>query len=554
MSPGRACVQRRCRWGLLTLTTVLAATAVIGPADARHRFFRHHAAAQESYDPAYASIIVDANSGLTMQASNADSPRHPASLTKLMTLYLLFEQLQSGKLKMNTELPVSEHAASMAPSKLDLKPGESVDIGTAIRAIVTKSANDVAVVVAEAIGGNELAFAQEMTAKARALGMMHTNYHNASGLPDEAQITTARDQSILARALHDRFPQYFHYFSMQNFVYRGKTIRNHNHLLGSVPGVDGMKTGYIHESGFNIVVSVHRDNRALVAVVFGGRSAPARDVRVVSLINNNINVAAVKHTAPMVVEGWQTHIAQAPAAPKEKVEKVAAAAPAQAIQVADATPAPQAAPIAAAPPPQAQPQVQQVAAAAPLAPPVAPPLAAPGPQPGSTDPIKPLLVRTVSVQPGMMHTASLSPLPSASRTLTPPSANANPPVVTTVNTVKTTTPPPPAKPTHPTQFASASANVPVPAAAAQELAAKPRGGWMIQVGALDNETDAKQRLTTAQSKAKDQLGEASPFTEPVTKGDKTLYRARFAGLEKTQAEAACKNLKRSEIPCMLLKN
>ena len=154
-----------------------------------------------------------------------------------------------------------------------------------------------------------------------------------------------------------------------------------------------------------------------------------------------------------------------------------------------------------------------------------------------------------------MHTASLSPLPSDSRKLTPPPANANPPVVTTVTTVKTSTPPPPAKPPAPTQFASASANVPVPAAAAQEIAGKAsRGGWMIQVGALESEKEAKDRLSTAQTKAKDQLGEASPFTEPVAKGDKTLYRARFAGLEKTQAEAACKNLKRSEIPCMLLKN
>ena len=550
MSPSRACIQRCCRWGILALATTIAVTTVAEPANARFRRHRHSGGAEEKYDPAYASIIVDANSGATMQASEADSPRHPASLTKLMTLYLLFEQLQAGKLKMSTELPVSEHASSMAPSKLDLKPGESVDVATAIRAIVTKSANDVAVIVAESIGGTELGFADKMNAKARALGMMHTNYHNASGLPDDAQITTARDQSVLARALHDRFPQYFHFFSMQNFVYRGKTIRNHNHLLGSIPGVDGMKTGYIHESGFNIVVSVHRDNRALVAVVFGGRSAPARDAHVVSLINNNINVAAVKHTAPMVVEGWHTHVAQAPAAPKEQLEKVASAAPVAVASALASAPAP--APVAD--PPQqrvatAEPP-QRVVAAAPAA-----ALVPPTPSPGSTEPIRPVPVHTVSVQPGAIHTASLSPLPSDSRKLTPPPATANPPVVTTVTTVKTAAPPPPAKPPAPTQFASASANVPVPTAAAQEIAGKaPRGGWMIQVGALESEKEAKDRLLTAQTKAKDQLSEASPFTEPVAKGDKTLYRARFAGLEKTQAEAACKNLKRSEIPCMLLKN
>jgi D-alanyl-D-alanine carboxypeptidase len=511
------------------LATVLAVVTVTGPAEAR----RHRKQAEESYDPAYASIVVDANSGATMQASNADSTRHPASLTKIMTLYLLFERLQAGKIKLDSQMPVSEHAAAMAPSKLGLKSGESIDVGTAIRAIVTKSANDVAVVVAEAIGGNELEFARLMTAKAHALGMTHTNYHNASGLPDEQQITTAREQAILARAIHDRFPQYFHYFSIRTFVFRGKEMRNHNHLLGAVDGVDGMKTGYIHESGFNIIVSMHRNGRHLVAVVFGGRTASARDARVVSLLNNNVNVASTKHTAPLMVEGWQNQVAQAAAAK----EKTAAAAPAH----------------VAAP---AVPKVELVAAVA--AEPEAPSL-------GSTDPIKPVPVKTVTVQPGAMQTASLSPLPSDSRKLMPAPATANHATVTTVTTVKSAAPPAPAKPvpakvasTQPVQVASASATTPIPAAAAQDAgkdAAKPpRGGWMIQVGAFDTENEAKDRLTAAKTSAKEQLGDASPFTEPVAKGDKTLYRARFAGLEKIQAEVACKNLKRSEIPCMLLKN
>ena len=518
------------------MATVLAVLTVTGPAEARH----HHKQAAESYDPAYASIVVDANSGAVMQSSNADSQRHPASLTKLMTLYLLFERLQAGKMKLDTQMPVSEHAAAMAPSKLGLKPGESIDVGTAIRAIVTKSANDVAVVVAEAIGGNELEFAHMMTAKAHALGMTHTNYHNASGLPDEQQITTARDQAIIARAIHDRFPQYFHYFSIRTFVFRGKEMRNHNHLLGAVDGVDGMKTGYIHESGFNIIVSMHRNGRHLVAVVFGGRTASARDARVISLLNNNVNVASTKRTAPLVVEGWQNQVAQAAAAAKEKTAAVA--------------------PLAVAPthvaPPAAAPKVEPVAAMS------AEPA---GPALGSTDPIKPLLVKTVTVQPGAMQTASLSPLPSDSRRLMPAPATANPATVTTVTTVKAAAPPQPAKPAQPTQIArvgtaqpvqvaSASANTPLPAAAAQEAAKPPRGGWMIQVGAFDTEHEAKERLSAAQTNAKAQLGEASPFTEPVAKGDKTFYRARFAGLEKIQAETACKNLKRSEIPCMLLKN
>ena len=211
-------VPRGWNWGTLFLATLLAASAVVGNADAKAR--RHHRAAPaqaESYQPSYASIVVDANSGAVMQSTNADSPRHPASLTKIMTLYLLFERLEAGKIKLTTEMSVSPHAAAQAPSKLGLEPGDTIAVETAIRAIVTKSANDVAVIVAEALGGSEDEFAKLMTAKARALGMTHTTYRNASGLPDDQQITTARDMAILGRAIQDRFPQYYHYFATRDF-------------------------------------------------------------------------------------------------------------------------------------------------------------------------------------------------------------------------------------------------------------------------------------------------------------------------------------------------
>ncbi len=518
MSPGRARVQRCRRWGALALASLLAVAAVTNAADARSR----HRNQTSHYDPPYASIVVDANSDKVMAAVNADSPRHPASLTKIMTLYLLFERLEAAKIKLSTEMPVSAHAAAQAPSKLGLKPGESIDVATAIRAIVTKSANDVAVIIAEALAGSETDFAKLMTAKARALGMKHTSYQNASGLPDDHQITTARDQAILGRAIQDRFPKYFHYFSTREFVYHGKRMRNHNHLLGRIDGVDGIKTGYIHESGFNIVTSVHRGSRHIVAVVFGGRSAAARDTRVTSLIANNINVAANRRTAPPVVEGWTTAFARAeiptpPAKPRVEQEK---------------------------------PVIEQKVVSAPPLPPVPPPT------PGSTDPIRPNPVKTIMVQPGIMHTASLTPLPSASRELRPAPATANRAVVTTIATVKSEPPNLTTKPA-PTTAAKKIASAPtkVPAkAATQELAAKPRGPWMIQVGAFDVEKDAQKRLTIAKDKAKAQLGEANPFTEPVASGAKTLYRARFAGLEKAQAEIACKYLKRSDIPCMMLKN
>ena len=274
------------------------------------------------YQPAYASIVVDANSGAVMQATNADSPRHPASLTKIMTLYLLFERLEAGKIKMTTEMSVSPHAAARRPRSSGLKPGETIAVETAIRAIVTKSANDVAVIIAEALGGSEDDFARQMTAKARALGMMHTVYRNASGLPDDAA------GHHRARHGHSR-PRHPGPLSAvlspisrtRTFTFRGRTVRNHNHLLGAVDGVDGIKTGYIHDSGFNIVTSVNRNNRHIVAVVFGGHTAEARDARVRSLIDNNINIASAKRTAPPVVEGWASAAARAKDAAPESREQ-----------------------------------------------------------------------------------------------------------------------------------------------------------------------------------------------------------------------------------------
>ena len=521
-------VQRSLRWGALGLAVLMLVVATAGDADARGKRGRNKAAAPK-YEPSQSSIVVDANTGAVLQASNADSIRHPASLTKIMTLYMLFERLEAGKLKLNTELPVSAHAAAQAPSKLALKPGETIQVETAIRAIVTKSANDVAVVVGEAIGGDEPTFGRMMTAKARALGMSQTTYRNASGLPDDEQVTTARDQALLGRAIQDRFPNYYHYFATRAFAFRGKMMRNHNRLLGVVDGVDGIKTGYINASGFNIVTSVKRNKRYVVAVVFGGHTASARDARVRGLIEGHIATASVNRTAPPVAEGTAMAENKLPAKP---------------------------------PTPLRDPREETVATSA------------GGPSLGSTEPIKPIAVKTVSVAAGS-RMAALSALPSENRKLTPPPANTA--SVTTVATVKSEPPPQPPgaapgilgvlsiseiKPARGPQLAAAGDRTPVPAAKTQdpvalsaaEHAAKARGGWMIQVGAFPDEDNAKERLSTAQTKAKEQLGKADPFTEKIAKGDKSLYRARFAGLDKDQAENACKNLKRSEIPCMLLKN
>src|SRR5438876_2797235 len=295
-------VLRVCALGLATFTSAIIFTTDSADARRYRRHVRHHQEARESYSPAFSSIIVDGNSGATLSSNNPDASRHPASLTKIMTLYLLFERLDTGKMKLDTEMQVSERASDQAPTKLDLKPGQTIKVEDAIKGLVTRSANDAAVVIAEAIAGDEDDFAKLMTRKARALGMSHTTYRNASGLPDDAQVTTARDQSTLGRAIQDRFPRYYRYFSTQAFTYHGQSIRNHNHLLGDVEGVDGIKTGYTRASGFNLVTSMRRGNRHLVGVVMGGRSGGSRDATMRSLLAENLEKAATKRTVAAIAE------------------------------------------------------------------------------------------------------------------------------------------------------------------------------------------------------------------------------------------------------------
>jgi D-alanyl-D-alanine carboxypeptidase len=290
--------------GLVATLTIAAASC--DPAEARVKSKRDHSRPRAihgpNYHPPYADIVVDDKSGLVLHEVSADEPRHPASLTKIMTLYLLFEQLEAGKLGLDTELPISTRAALQNPTKLGLKANQTIKVEDAIKGLVTKSANDAAVVVAEAIGGSEEEFGKLMTMKAGALGMLGTTYVNASGLPAEAQITTARDQAVLGRAIQHRFPVYYQYFATPSFRYKGAEMRNHNNLLGQVKGVDGIKTGYTEASGYNLTSSVRRDEKHIVAVVLGGTSNGARDARMRQLIEAHILQASTQRTAPIIVE------------------------------------------------------------------------------------------------------------------------------------------------------------------------------------------------------------------------------------------------------------
>ena len=267
----------------------LAAVALIGAALAPVAEVR----AQSLYNlPKYAAIVVDATTGEVLYARRADEPRFPASITKVMTLYLVFEALATGRLAPTDQVVLSPHAANQAPSKSGLRAGESITVDQALRITAVKSANDLAVALAEKVGGTEPRFAALMTLRAQELGMTNTRFVNANGLPDSRQITTARDIAILSRAVMRDYPQYYSYFSLHSTDFHGQHITNHNRLLQKMPGVDGLKTGFTNAAGFNLAASAVRDGRRLITVVMGGSSTAARDENVEDLLNAGFDVLA----------------------------------------------------------------------------------------------------------------------------------------------------------------------------------------------------------------------------------------------------------------------
>jgi D-alanyl-D-alanine carboxypeptidase len=599
---------RVCALGLITFTTAILISSESAEAR-RYKHRRHHHVVRESYSPQFSSIIVDGNTGAVLSSNNPDGIRRPASLTKIMTLYLLFERLDAGKMKLDTEMDVSEHASEQAPTKLGLRPGQTLKVEDAIKGLVTRSANDAAVVIAEAIAGDENEFARLMTRKARALGMSKTTYRNASGLPNDEQLTTARDQATLGRAIQDRYPRYYRYFATTVFNYRGQSIRNHNRLLGNVEGIDGIKTGYTRASGFNLVSSMRRGNRHLVGVVMGGRSGGSRDATMRNLLAENLEKGATKRTVAAITErnpaDGAVDVADAETASRPaETAQFAAAEPGPAMPVtrsiAPAKPSLMAAAAAALPPPAAK--VEQ-----PQARPEPAPLTSGVIQsqamsniPGAAEPMKPVKVKTVQVKAGQIKLASAG----GSQPAAPPTTNAIPAraeVAETSNAVvakaaenkfeaakealRAAMPQQPAghgtgngvlgvlpassltqapsQPSHAQTMAFADPSPRAqPAAVQQNEAVKPavpaavvRTGWIVQVGALESESEAKQRIDLARNKASALLSKADPFTETVmSKDNRTLYRARFAGLEREQAEAVCRALKRADISCMTVRN
>src|SRR5438874_13131070 len=606
---------RVCAVGLITFTTAILISSESAEAR-RYKHRRYHHVVRESYSPQFSSIIVDGNSGAVLSSNNPDGIRRPASLTKIMTLYLLFERLDAGKMKLDTEMEVSEHASEQAPTKLGLKPGQTLKVEDAIKGLVTRSANDAAVVIAEAIAGDETEFAKLMTRKARALGMSKTTYRNASGLPNDEQLTTARDQATLGRAIQDRYPRYYRYFATAVFNYHGQSIRNHNRLLGNVEGIDGIKTGYTHASGFNLVSSMRRGNRHLIGVVLGGRSGGSRDATMRNLLAENLEKAATKRTVAAITErnpaDGTVDMAEAETAsrPAETAQfgggAVSAAEPALAAapttrSIAPAKPSLMAAAAAALPPPPAKAEQNKFE---PQAKPEPAPLTSGVIQsqsisaiPGSAEPMKPVKVKTVQVKAGPIKLAAAGPSQPAAPPITsaiparPEIAETSSAVVANAAEAKAEAAREALRAAMPQQPAGhgtgngvlgvlpASSLAQAQASQAQTLAfadpapraqpqavqqndaVKPaapavvRTGWIVQVGALESESEAKQRINLARTKANALLSKADPFTETVvSKDNRTLFRARFAGLDRDQAEAVCKTLKRADISCMTVRN
>ncbi|ADZ70250.1 D-alanyl-D-alanine carboxypeptidase [Polymorphum gilvum] len=446
----------------------------------------------------YAGIVVDAKTGKTLYAASADEPRYPASLTKIMTLYVVFEELEARRLSLDTPLKVSAYAAGQPPSKIGLKPGSTISVKDAILALITKSANDVAVVVAENIGGSEARFAERMTRTARQIGMTRTTFRNPHGLPNSGQRTTARDMAQLGRAIQERFPSYYGYFKTRSFAYRGRTYGNHNKLLGHVAGVDGIKTGFIRASGFNLVTSVNRDGRHVVAVVMGGQTGRSRDAQMVKLINEHLPKASRgPRTAPALVAR--------PAAPGSG----------QASR------------------PTGGGFVAASLGKAPL-PPVKPQLVAGTPEPATGDPVV-LTTGSISM-PRVAAAFEVFEVPV-------PVAAPQPAVAAPVPT---------SSPLAPSAVADAdaAADEPTTVTVATNNTADRASGWQVQIAAAESELEAIRLLKKARAATGSALRSREPYTEPVQTNGQTLYRARFVGFgDKTAAMNACKSLKRAKFAC-----
>lgn len=448
---------------------------------------------KEAPNNKYASIVIDANTGMVISESNPDKKLHPASLTKAMTLMMMFDAINTGKVGLKDRIRISKHAASMVPSKLNLPIGSSIAVEDAIYALVTKSANDIAAAMGEHLGGTESNFAKMMTAKARRIGMSNTTFVNASGLHDPRQISSARDMAIMARTMIHDYPVQYKYFSKRYFTYQGQTHRNHNRLMETYKGMDGLKTGYVAASGFNLVASAVRGDRRLIGVVFGGRSTASRNAHMANLLDAGFENSGSYKMAAQAQSYTQAQTFTNVPIPKRKPAYLRALASLNAI-----TPAAQQ---------DNQKASQQASQWASLNTSLQNGVFGEMAGEGDMDPAASNRIKTgliaISAQKAEGHTETLQP-PRAiapARVKIPGQMDENPAAMTSIN-----------------------------------------DEWAIQIGAFTSRAQTDQALGKAVLKLPDHLRAAKPVIVPTKKGDGWLFRARLNGYSEAQALAACRYL------------
>lgn len=502
----------------------------------------------------FAGIVVDAKSGKVLYESSADAARYPASVTKVMTLYVLFQELKAGNITLKTKFSVSKYAAAAVPTKLGVKAGSTITVENAIKALVTISANDMARVIAENISGSESAFAKRMTATARALGMSNTTYRNASGLPDKGQVTTVRDQAILGIAVYEHFPEYYDYFQTKSFSYGKRTYGNHNRLLGN-NGVDGIKTGYTNASGFNLLTAARANGRHIVVAGFGFDSSGTRDAKVRELVKtylpkgrsgSYLEAALIpqpgrKGATVMVADTSETPVVPMPY-PSFRLNGGGVMAVTAALQPIDAAQAPddiKVASIDGAPVPMARPEDLQVVQ-------VVNTFAAPA---GKGE--RPLDVIGAWISDTFELGAAPAPLGS-----TAPSAPLLPPVgigdqgepldLMTSGATGTASPEAVTDQPLPEPLTVAA----VPETTAQMLT----GGWIVQIGAAPTEGGANQLITDASGRI-DTLASFKSYVERFEKNGQVFFRARFGGFAaRDDAARMCNELKKAKMSCLAMQS
>ncbi|WP_180900943.1 D-alanyl-D-alanine carboxypeptidase [Martelella soudanensis] len=439
-----------------------------------------------------AAIVIDVNTGKVLYGDNPDAPRYPASLTKMMTLYLTFEALDDGRITLNTKVPFSKNAAAEPPTKLGIPAGGSVTVETAIYALVTRSANDVATALGEFLGGSETNFTTMMTNKAHSLGMTRTTYRNAHGLPNSAQKTTARDQARLGIALRQHFPQYYKYFGTRSFKYGKTTIGNHNRLLGQIKGVDGIKTGYTNASGFNIATSVVSGNRSIVAVVMGGSTGASRDQWATRLIT--------------------TYLPKASNGRKQFV--IARSKSSGGPIVAAAMVFPKTGPI-----PYPRPAGQAGGVALAYANDNVAPAALSGPQ---AELIANVPVPSARIEPANDDGLSVEDILETADGVADAVGNAIVP----------------------------AAEASEPDTSIKTSSIRSSRGWVVQVGTAATPEAAKALLADTKGKAGGALDSSEPFALAYNTGGQSVYRARFGGFsDQEEAVRACRALKQNGVSC-----